>query len=190
MLVRSSRHQQLLRQDDTSLMVIDMQEPFLRNIWERDRVVHNVGVLIRAAKVLRIPIIPALQYEERMGGLVDEIARLVPSDCVPFDRLSFSCMGDDAIASEVQRSGRKQVLLCGVESHICLNQTSHDLIAQGFQAHVAADAVSSRTELNWQIGLRRVEHAGAHISSVEMALFELMVEGGTPEFREILAMVK
>lgn len=190
MRVRSNRHPEMLRPDDTSLMVIDMQEPFLRGIWERERVVRNVSILIRAAKVLRLPIVPTLQYGERMGDAIDEIARLLPTNCVPFDKISFSCMADEAIASEIARSGRKQVLLCGVETHICVSQTAHDLQAQGFAVHVAADAVSSRSERNWEVGLRRMEHAGIRISSVEMALFELMVEAGTPEFREIVAMVK
>lgn len=190
MLVRSNRHPDLLRPDDTALMVIDMQEPFLRGIWERDRVVHNVSVLIRAARILRLPIVPTLQYGQRMGDPIDEIARLLPTNCVPFDKMTFSCMADDAIASEVARSGCKQVLLCGVETHICVSQTAHDLRAQGYAVHVAADAVSSRLKRNWEVGLSRMEHAGIHISSVEMALFELMVEAGTPEFREIVQLVK
>jgi nicotinamidase-related amidase len=190
MLLRSNRNSSLLRADDTLLMVIDMQEPFLRGIWERDRVVENVATLMKAAKILRVPIVPTLQYQERMGGCIPEIARLLPALSEPFDKLSFSCMGDDAITSEVNRSGRKQVLLCGVETHVCVHQTALDLQALGFQVHVAADAVSSRTERNWQVGLERMRSAGIQISSVEMAAFELMVEAGTPEFREIISLLK
>jgi nicotinamidase-related amidase len=189
-MTRSSRHPALLRAEDTLLIVVDMQEPFLRNIWERDRVVTNVAALVEATRILRVPILPTQQNTEKMGETIPEIAKLLPSLCVPFDKLCFSGLADGAIASEVSRSGRRQILLCGIESHICINQTAHDLLAAGYQVHVAADAVSSRTESNWAVGLRRMERAGALITSTEAAIYELLGEAGTPEFREILQLVK
>jgi len=190
LLARSNRHPSLLRAEDTLLIVVDMQEPFLRHVWERERVVTNVTKLLRAARTLRVPIVPTLQNAEKLGGLLPEIARGLPPQCVPFDKMCFSCLGEGAFVSEVQRSGRKQILLCGVETHICISQTAHDLLAQGYQVHVAADAVSSRTQSNWEIGLRRMECAGALISSMEMAIYELLHEAGTPEFRELLELFK
>jgi nicotinamidase-related amidase len=190
LLIRSNRHPNLLRADDTQLVVVDMQEAFLRVIWERERVVKNVVTLMEAARVLRMPIVPTLQYAERLGDPIPEVKKRLPPQCVPFDKMCFSCMGEEAFASEVLRSGRKQVLLCGVETHICISQTAHDLLAQGYQVHVAADAVSSRTQSNWEIGLSRMERAGILLSSTEMAIYELMYEAGTPEFKEILEFVK
>jgi nicotinamidase-related amidase len=189
-LIPSTRHPQLLRPDDTLLVVLDMQEPFLKNIWERERVVSNVCRIMDAARILLVPTVPTLQYAERMGSVIPEVSKRLPSHSLPFDKLCFSCMGSDAFQSEVQRSGRKQVLLCGVETHICVSQTAHDLLAQGYQVHVAADAVSSRTEHNWEIGLQRMSRAGVFISSTEMAIYELLYQAGTPEFRQILELVK
>jgi nicotinamidase-related amidase len=189
-LVRSTRHTGLLRTDDTLLVVIDMQEPFLRDIWACGELIHNISVLVQAARILRIPIVPTLQYAKRMGGIIPDIAKHIPSEYVPFDKLYFSAVGDEAISSEIHRSGRKQILLCGVETHVCVSQTALDLLAQGYQVHVAADAVSSRSQHNRDIGLRRMERAGAVISSTEMAIFELLEVAGTPEFREILPFFK
>lgn len=190
MLVRSNRHPDLLRLGDTVLVVVDMQEPLLRVIWERERVIKNTAILIAAAKILRVSIVPTLQNEEKLGGILPEIASKLPPQCYPFNKMSFSCLADNACASEIQRSGCKQILLCGVETHVCVSQTAHDLLAQGYQVHVAADAVSSRTPSNWEIGLERMRRAGVFITSTEMALYELLNEAGTPEFREILQLVK
>ena len=189
-LIRSTRHTDLLHQDNALLIVVDMQEPFLRNIWERERVIAQTILLIEAAKTLRLPIVPTLQYADRMGDIIPEIARAIPRGYTPFDKLTFSAMANEAIASEIHRSGRKQVILCGIETHICIHQTAHDLLAHGIQVHIAADAVSSRTECNWQTGLRRMENSGALISSTEMAIYELLVEAGNHDFREIQKHVK
>src|ERR1051325_902125 len=105
-LGRSDRHPSLLRADDCLLIVIDMQEPFLRGIWERERLLKNVSLLISSAKVLRIPIVPTLQNEDKMGGIVPEIAKTIPSQYIPFDKMCFSGQADDAIRSEIHRSGR------------------------------------------------------------------------------------
>lgn len=190
MLTRSNRHPALLRAHDTVLVVVDMQEPFLRGVWERERVIARANLLIKAARPLRIPIIPTLQYEDRMGGIIHEVNRTLPHDCVPFNKMSFSCMGDDAFASELQRSGRRQVLLCGVEAHICVCQTALDMTVQGLQVHVAADAISARSRDSVDAGLRKMAAAGVVVSNAEMAIYEMLVEAGTPEFREILSLVK
>lgn len=189
-MVRSNQCPTLLRGDDTLLMVVDMQEPLLRDIWERERVVRNVCILLDAARELRIPVVPTLQNSRRLGGPIPEVGSRLPAQCVPFDKLAFSCCADGAVMSDVQRSGRKQVLICGVETHICVSQTALDLAAQGYQVHVAADAVSSRVESNWCVGLRRMEQTGVQISSTEMALYEILGEGGTPEFKAVLQLVK
>lgn len=189
-MLNSNRHAGLLRTDDTLLVVVDMQEPFLRSIWEREKLTANVTTLIRAANILRVPIVPTLQYASRMGDLAPEISKYIPKDRGAFDKMTFSCACDEAFLSELQRSGRKQVLLCGLETHICVNQTALDLVARDFQVVVAADAVSSRTEGNYQIGLNRMEHAGVIISSTEMAIYEMLYEAGTPDFREILSLIK
>lgn len=190
MLVPSARSPLLLRADDAQLLVVDMQEPFLRSVCRPEELQRSVALLMDAARILRVPIVPTLQNRERLGGPVDPVGERLPADCIPFDKLVFSCAQDQAIVSEMRRSGRRQVIICGVEAHICVTQTTLDLIEQGYQVHVAIDAISSRTEGNWECGVRRMEHAGAVISSAEMAVYELLYVAGTPEFREILKLVR
>jgi nicotinamidase-related amidase len=189
-LLVSKNHPNLLHVDNALLAVIDMQEPFLRSIFERERVVANVSALIQGATVLRVPVVASTQYAERMGGVLPEIQRLLPPLRPPFDKMTFSAFAAPAFASEVQRSGRKQILLCGVESHICVCQTALELNSAGFQVHVVVDAVSSRTDANWKLGIDKMRQAGILISSVESALYELLHAAGTPEFREILKIIK
>jgi isochorismate hydrolase len=131
-----------------------------------------------------------LQNEARMGGMVPEIAQMLPPDCPCLDKLSFSSACCEAFERFVSESGRSQVLLCGVESHICIGQTAHDLMASGLQVHVAADAVSSRRRTDHETALARLTHAGAVVTTAEAAIYELLYEAGTPEFREVLKLVR
>jgi nicotinamidase-related amidase len=190
LLERSHRHPSLLRSDHALLVVVDMQEPFLRAIWQPEPLLRNVTTLLEAARVLNVPVLATLQNAQRLGGVVEEVGRCLPKDCVPLDKLAFSAAADEKIRSAIQRSGRRQIVLCGIESHICISQTAHDLMAQGYQVHIVADAVSSRTEANWKLGLRRAETAGAILTTTESALYELLEEAGTSAFREVLKLVR
>lgn len=189
-MLTPKNHPNLLNADNAILVVIDVQEALLRTIHNSQTVLKSICTLMQGANELRIPIISTIQNREKLGDVLPEVRRWLPPLLPPFDKMSFSCYDAPSFASEVQRSGRKQVLLCGVETHICVSQTAHALIAAGFQVHVITDAVSSRTEANWRVGLDKMRQAGVLFSSVEMALFELLGEAGTPEFREILKIVK
>ncbi len=189
-MLASKNHPNLLHLDNALLTVIDMQEPFLRNIFEQERVVTNVSALIQGAAILRLPVVATTQYAERMGGIVPEILKVMPPLRPPFDKMAFSSYSAPAFVSEVQRSGRKQIILCGVESHICVCQTALEMTAAGFQVHVAVDAVSSRSEANWKLGIDKMRQGGVLVSSVEAALYEMLHEAGTPEFRDILKIIK
>jgi nicotinamidase-related amidase len=185
-----TRHPALLRAEDSLLVVVDMQEPFLRHVWERERVLKKAATLIQAAAILHVPVVATTQNAQRMGGPVPEVAALLPPGA-PFDKMSFSCAAESGFALDLRRRGHRQVILCGVETHICVSQTAHDLITQGYQVHIVADAVSSRSERDWQTGLRRMEQrAGIIITSTEMAIYELLFQAGTPEFREVLKLIK
>ena len=189
-LPRSSHHPTRLRAEDSLLLIIDMQEPFLRNIHRRESLVRNATTMVLAAPVLRLPVVLTQQNTPRLGSTIPELAQPLRGEFNPFDKLAFSAMDDDAVHSEIRRSGRKHILLCGVETHVCISQTSLDLLSLGYQVHVISDATSSRTEANWEIGLSRMEHAGVIISSTEMAIFELLGEAGTLEFKLLLEMIK
>jgi isochorismate hydrolase len=189
-LLAARSHPHLLHPDEAIVAVVDMQEPFLRTIHERERVIGAVCRLLKGAKVLRVPIVSTVQNYKVMGDVIPEVKELLPPLLPPFGKMAFSCYADPAFASEVNRSGRKQVVLCGVESHICISQTALGMLAAGFQVHICADAVSSRTVENQRIGIEKVRQAGGLITSMETALLEMLQEAGTADFREILQIIK
>jgi nicotinamidase-related amidase len=179
-----------LRPEDCALAVIDIQERLLQPIFEKERLVRNAQLLVRLANILNLPVIVSTQYEKGLGKTVDEISLLLP-DVTPVDKLEFGCFGNGEYCSQVGKlANRNTLLLCGMESHICVMQTALGALNQGLNVHVAADAVSSRTELNWKLGLNRMQAAGAVISSTEMMIYELLGKSGTPAFKEMLKHLK
>jgi nicotinamidase-related amidase len=132
-----------------------------------------------------------VQYSKGLGNTVPDIASMLP-DSAPIDKLTFSCFGSDVFCSLLKRmpGQRTTALLCGMETHICVMQTALGALREGYMVHVASDAVSSRTELNWRIGLDRIRAAGAILSSTEMMIYELLRSSGAPAFRELLPYLK
>jgi nicotinamidase-related amidase len=181
---------QPLNSQQCALVVIDIQEKLLPPIYEKERMVRNSQLLIRLAKILSLPIMATTQYSKGLGQTVPEIASLLP-EVTPMDKLEFGCFGNSGFCSSIaQLSKRNTLLLCGMETHICVLQTALGALNQGYIVHVAADAVSSRAELNWKLGLQRMRDAGAVISSTEMMIYELLGKSGSPEFREMLKYLK
>ena len=184
------RHPALLDRDQSVLVVVDMQEPFLSVINGREALVGNVRLLCQAARTLGIPTLATVQYAERMGGVVLPVAEVLPPDVYPLDKMCFSCAGSEAFMARLAATGRRQVVLCGVETHICVSQTAHDLAHAGYAVHVAADAVNSRTLERHKLGMERIRDAGISPCASEAAVYEWLREAGTPEFKEILRLVK
>ena len=180
-----------LEAEHCALIVVDMQEKLLPPIWEKERLVRNVQLLIRLDGILTIPALVTTQYAKGLGNTVPDIASMLP-DTPPIDKLMFSCFGSDVFCSLLKRlpGQRTTILLCGMETHICVMQTALGALRDGYLVHVAADAVSSRTELNWRIGLDRMGAAGAIVSSTEMMIYELLRSSGAPAFREMLPYLK
>lgn len=175
---------------ECALVVIDIQEKLLPPIHEGTRMVANSQLLIRLAKILSLPVIVTTQYAKGLGGTVPQIADLLP-EVTPLDKLEFGCFGNSAFCSALENlSGRNTLLLCGMETHICVLQTALGALAQGRIVHAAADALGSRTELNWKIGLKRMRDAGAVMSSTEMMIYELLGKSGTAAFKEMLKFIK
>jgi nicotinamidase-related amidase len=182
-----------LQPDDCILFVVDIQEKLLPPIFNKDQLVRNTQLLIRLANILGLPVIASTQYAKGLGQIVPEIAALLEGVAVAVpDKLEFSCFGSDPFCGALKSlpGKRNTVLACGMETHICVMQTVLGALNRGYLVHVAADAVASRTESNWKIGLRRMEAAGAVISSTEMMMYELMSESGTPVFKEMLKHLK
>jgi len=175
---------------ECALIVIDVQEKLLPAIFERDRVVKNSQLLVRAAGILNFPTIATTQYAKGLGETVADLKSLLPSN--PIDKQMFSCFGSDVFCSMLKRlpGRRNTLLLCGMESHICVAQTALAALREGYMVHVASDAVSSRTPWNLNIGLDRMRAAGAVISSTEMIIYELLHSSATEEFKRMLAHLK
>jgi isochorismate hydrolase len=181
---------QPLRVEDCVLAVVDIQEKLLPPMYEKERLVNNSLLLVRLSKLLSLPVLVTTQYAKGLGQVIPEIAALL-TGIKPMDKLEFGCFGSGEFCSAISvLSGRNTLLLCGMEAHICVMQTALGALNQGMNVHVAADAVSSRTELNWKLGLERMRAAGAVMSSTEMMLYELMGKSGTPVFKEMLQYLK
>jgi len=180
-----------LESDQCALVVVDIQEKLLPPIFQKEQLVRNAQLLIRAAAVLQVPAIVSTQYAKGLGATVPEIASLLP-ETEAIDKDRFSCFGSDAFCNLLKRlpGNRSTLLLCGMESHICVAQTALAALRESYLVHVASDAVSSRTEWNWKIGLERMRAAGAVISSTEMMIYELMCSSSSPAFKEMLPHLK
>jgi nicotinamidase-related amidase len=180
-----------LQADQCALIVVDIQEKLLPPIFQKEQLMLNSRLLIRAAEVLKIPALVSTQYKKGLGATVPEIASLLP-ETEAIDKDKFSCFGSDAFCTLLKRlsGNRNTLLLCGMESHICVAQTALAALREGYLVHVASDAVGSRTEWNWKIGLERMRAAGAVISSTEMMIYELMRSSSSPAFKQMLPHLK
>jgi nicotinamidase-related amidase len=179
----------MLEIQDCCLVVIDIQGKLAQLMIGKDALFKNIQILIQAARILEIPILWCQQVPEALGPTVPEIAELLAGS-EPIDKASFSCCGQEQFNAQLNTLGKEQVLLCGIETHVCIYQTAMDLMEGGLDVTVIADAVSSRTERNQHIALSRLAAEGAHVSSTEMALFELLKTAKHPHFKEIAKLVK
>src|SRR6266550_1331681 len=173
------------------LVVIDIQQKLLPPIFQKEHLIKNSRLLIRLAGVLKMPILMSTQYAKGLGNTVPEIASLLP-ETEAIDKHMFSCFGSDVFCSLLKRlpGNRNTMVLCGMESHICVAQTALAALREGYLVHVASDAVSSRTEWNWKVGLDRMRAAGAVISSAEMVIYEALRSSGTSAFKDMLQYLK
>ena len=180
-----------LEAEQCALIVIDIQQKLLPPIFQKEQLVRNVQLLIRAAGILDIPALVSTQYSKGLGDTVPEIASLL-GGTEPVDKTLFSCFGSDVFGRLLERlpGQRKTLLLCGMESHICVMQTALAALREGYLVHVASDAVSSRTEWNWKTGLDRMRAAGAIVSSTEMMIYELVRSSSSAAFKELLPHLK
>jgi nicotinamidase-related amidase len=158
-------------------------------MYDRDTLFKNIQILIQAAKILDIPILWCQQCPDALGQTVPEIAELLAGN-VPINKASFSCCGDEKFISKLNSINRSQILLSGIETHVCIYQTAADLLEKDFTVNVIADAVSSRTLDNKQIAISKMQTMGINIYSTEMALFELLKTADHPHFKQIAKLVK
>ena len=171
----------LLIRDRTALVVVDVQEGF-RSYASFESVANACAKLVQAARILRIPTLVSEQYPKGLGHSAPELGL---QDEPRIEKTVFSA----ARADGFDLNGAEQAIVCGIEAHVCVSQTVHDLLAEGVEVHVPADAVGSRHDLDYECGLERLVRAGAVVTTVEAALFELLERAGTPEFKEVQKLI-
>lgn len=175
--------------EKSSLVVVDVQGKLATLMYDRDALFKNIQILIQAAKLLDIPILWCQQCPDALGPTAPEIAELLAGN-QPINKASFSCCGDVQFIGKLNSVNRSQVLLAGIETHVCIYQTAVCLLEKGFAVNVIADAVSSRTLDNKQIAISNMQANGINIYSTEMALFELLKTADHPKFKQIAKLVK
>jgi nicotinamidase-related amidase len=189
-LTETDRHPALLRRGETGLIVVDVQEAFRPVIDGFDAVARNCGLLAEGFGILGRPVLVSEQYPKGLGSTVPEVAERLPEGVEAVEKLRFSACGVAAFDQALAAAGARSWVVCGIEAHVCVNQTAHDLLARGYEVHLAADAISSRTAGNRTAGLEKASADGARVTSTEMALFEMLEEAGSPEFKAISKLVR
>lgn len=179
----------MLITEKTALVVIDIQEKLTRVMADRERLVENMQKLIKGAKVLGLPVLLTEQYPRGLGPTIPEVAGLL-SETRPIVKMSFSCCGDTKFQQELKALKRDQILVSGIETHVCVYQTVADLLSMGYEVQVVADCVASRTVENKTIALEKMRDMGAAVTSVEIALFELLKTSESQEFKSISQIIK
>jgi nicotinamidase-related amidase len=179
----------MLNLENTVLVIVDVQEKLARAVHEKEALLENTVKLIKGVKILGIPILWTEQNPKGLGTTLPEVSGLL-EDQQPVTKLSFSCCGEARFMDQLQPLNRKQALVAGIESHVCVYQTVMDLVNMGYEVQVVADAVSSRTPENKQVGLERCKELGASVTSTETALFELLRVAEGDKFKQMLRVVK
>ncbi|HEX2504526.1 MAG TPA: hydrolase [Miltoncostaeaceae bacterium] len=188
--VDERRHPALLEREEAGLILVDVQEAFRPVIDRFDEVIANCGLLAEGFGVLGRPVLVSEQYPKGLGHTVPELAERLPEGARVIEKVRFSACGVGAFEDAVAEAGARTWVVAGIETHVCVNQTAHDLLERGFGVQVAADAVSSRTARNRDLGLAKMTAAGAGTTSAEMALFEMLERAGSDEFKRISRLVR
>lgn len=183
------RHPKILQKEKSALLIIDIQEKILNISFYKERVIENTIKLIKGCKAIGLPIFYTEQYPQGLGSTYEPIKNEL-KEAKEFQKMSFSCSGIEELFNELYINNIEQIIVAGIETHVCVQQTVLDLLANRFQVNVAADAVSSRKEIDYETALNRMSLNGAEITTTEAILFELLEVCGTPVFKEVSKIVK
>ena len=179
----------LLDENDSLLIVIDVQDRLV-NALDKDIVVKRTQTLVKSAKILNIPVIFTEQYPKGLGPTVPAVKDYAPQDSVFFPKTSFNVLSEDGFADMLQKYGKKQIVICGIETHICVHQTTSALLNAGYEVYVCKDACASRNKYEFKQGIELMESDGAKISCLEIILFEWLKGAKHPKFKEAQALIK
>lgn len=183
-------HSRILDINKTALAIIDLQEAFRSAIPEFPQIAARASMAVRGFRILNVPIIVTEQYPKGLGKTAEEILLSLPDEFEVVEKTSFSSCGANSFIEKLNAYGTKQVVLCGLETHICINQTAHDLLANGFEVHLLTDAVASRYTKDRETALSKMFSSGVVPASVEMSLFELMRDAKNEQFKEIQNLIR
>lgn len=183
-------HPRILDKEKAVLVVVDFQEAFRSPINDFAQIASRISIAVRGFQVLNLPIIITEQYPKGLGKTAEEILFSLPSDFEFVEKSAFSSCGASAFMEKLQATGASQIVLCGLETHICVNQTAHDLLNENYEVHLLTDCVSSRFTQDKETALRKMQSSGVVPSSIEMALFELMRDSKHEQFKEIQNLIK
>ena len=173
----------------TCLLVVDVQGKLAELMFDKEKLFKNIGILVQAARLLDMPVLWCQQNPGALGPTVEQVAEHL-TGLSPINKLSFSCCGNKEFVKRLHSLNCRHILICGIESHICVYQTAMDLLDMDYDVQVVADAVSSRTKENKEIALERIQWDGAAVSTAEMALFELLATAEHDKFRDVVRLVK
>lgn len=185
-------HPMTLDRGRTALVVIDVQERLFpaMDADHREEVMRNIKVLIAAARRLNLGTLVTEQYPKGLGHTLQELKDALPAGAQPVEKVAFSCLGADAFRSRLTATGARQLLLAGIEAHVCVLMSALDLLAEGYGVHIVADAVTSRTQANWRLAMAQLRQAGAVVTTTETALFQLLRKADTDDFRELARLIR
>lgn len=187
--VTGNRHPGLFTKDYSAVLLVDYQERFVPVLSENDETVKNIKLLLSGANIYKVPIIVSEQVPEKLGKTISDFKEHLGSAKF-FSKKTMSCCGESGFLEELKSKSIKKVAVCGIEAHVCVLQTSLDLIHNGFQVHLATDAISCRLPQNKPIAIEKIKSAGGVISSVETILFEMAYEAGSDEFKRLQQLFK
>lgn len=182
-------HGRLLSRERAILLVIDLQDSYVGKLVHEERTVRATSRLLQAAAILALPVVVTEQYPKGLGRTRPEIAALVPEGAARFEKTCFSCLGAPGLREHLRALGRDQVLVTGIETHVCVSQTIHDLLIEGHQPHAVRDAMTARFALEDETGFAKILGSGAVPASTESALFELLRDAKAPEFKAVHKLV-
>ena len=180
----------LLTPQNAILLIVDIQDRLFPHMHEGKQLADNTAILIQSAYHLGIPIIVSEQYPRGLGSTIPQLQQLLAKETLIFEKRAFGCWEDAAIRNSIQSLARPQLLVCGIETHICMSQTVHQLLDADYEVHIAVDATTSREETSKQLGLQKMQTSGAILTNTEMAMFELLQTSRHPQFKALQSLIK
>ena len=179
----------VLEPENSLLLIIDVQEKLVKML-EKDDIVKKVSNLTKTANILSIPVVVTEQYPKGLGSTISEVASEFPENTSVYEKVSFNALLTDGVLDKIKSYGKKQIVICGIETHICVHQTAAALMNEGFEVFVVKDGCGSRNKYEFKQGIELMQSNGAKISCVEIILFEWLKSAKNPHFKEVQALIK